>query len=249
MATIKPGCAGGPRPGLIIRRSNRYHPPMCGRFTLHHPWSEIQALYNLTRQDDKARNVPARYNIAPTQDVLTVADIDGERRLFEARWWLVPHWAKELPKYSLFNARSEDAEKKPAFREAFKSHRCLIPADGFYEWTTSADDGKKDPWYITLPDGAPFAFAGLWAHNTHLDITSCTILTAAADPAIEHLHDRMPVILNSECHDAWLDPETGVPEAKALLPDNRGGELAGRRVGRAVNSSRRQGPELLRDPG
>lgn len=218
---------------------------MCGRFTLHTSWSELHEALSLTRPEDKARNVPARYNIAPTQDVLTVADVDGERRLFDARWWLVPFWAKEIPKWTLFNARSEDADKKPAFREAFKSKRCLIPADGYFEWTKNEDDGKKDPWYITLPDGAPFAFTGLWAHNTNLDITSCTILTAAADPAIAHLHHRMPIILDARHYDAWMDPETDAADAKALLTDNRGAELSGRRVGRAVNSSRVDQPQLI----
>ena len=218
---------------------------MCGRFTLYHTWSEIHALYNLTRTEDIGRNVPARYNIAPTQDVLTVAVIDGERRLFEARWWLVPHWAKELPKWTLFNARGEDAEKKPAFRDAYKSRRCLVPADGYYEWTKSKEDGKKDPWHITLPKGAPFAFAGLWAHNSTLNVTSCTIMTLPAAEEISHLHHRMPVVLNAENYDAWLDPATEVAAAKALIQRNRGSDLSGRRVGRAVNSSRSQGPELL----
>ena len=123
----------------------------------------------------------------------------------------------------------------------------MIPADGYYEWTKNAEDGKKDPWYITLPGGEPFAFAGLWAHNTALGITSCTILTAAADPAIEHLHRRMPIVLCARRYDAWIDRETPVSQAKALLEDNRGAGLSGRRVGRAVNSSHAQGAELL-DP-
>lgn len=230
---------------LIINTAAVYCPTMCGRFTLTYSWAEMHEAYNLIRPEDKARNVPARYNIAPTQDVLTIAPIDGERRLFEARWWLVPHWAKELPKYTLFNARSEDAEKKPAFRDAFKSRRCLIPADGYYEWTKNADDGKKDPWHISLPEGAPFAFAGLWAYNVALDVTSCTIMTAPADPGIAHLHHRMPIILTESAYETWLDPSIPVPDAKAALLENRGAELSGRRVGRAVNSSRADGPELL----
>ena len=124
-------------------------------------------MYNLIRPEDQARNVQPRYNIAPTQDILFVHDQDNQRTLSEGRWWLVPFWAR-LPKWALFNARSEDTCKKPAFREAFKSKRCLIPADGFYEWTL-AEDGGKDPHCITFPDWEPFAFAGLWAHNDMLE--------------------------------------------------------------------------------
>lgn len=119
----------------------------------------------------------------------------------------------------MFNTRYEDADKKPSFREAFKSKRCLIPADGFYE-LTKADDEKKDPWFIYLPDRKPFSFAGLWAHNDNLDVTSCTILTAAAIELVKELHSRMPVILDPSAYDAWLDPETPVPGAKALLSEN-----------------------------
>lgn len=139
---------------------------MCGRFTHHLPWSEVHRLYSLTTDQDRGRNTEPRYNIAPTDQVLFVHhDGDGKQVLNEGRWWLVPFWAKEMPKATLFNARSETVATTPAFRDAFKSHRCLIPADGFYEWTVSAEDGKKDPWYIFQPGGAPFSFAGLWARN------------------------------------------------------------------------------------
>jgi putative SOS response-associated peptidase YedK len=119
---------------------------MCGRFTQIRPWREIVRLYRLTDKD-ATRNTEARYNIAPTQDVPFIhLDKDGNQSVSDGRWWLVPHWAKELQsKYPMFNARSEDAEKKPAFRDAYKAHRCLIPADGWYEWT-KGEDGGKDPW-------------------------------------------------------------------------------------------------------
>ncbi len=131
---------------------------MCGRFTNHLSWTEIVELYELTA--GPALNLPARYNIAPTQDVRFVVLEDGKRVLKTGRWWLVPQWAKEMPRYSLFNARSEDAPTKPAFRDAFKSRRCLIPATGYYEWTKGADGGK-DPHYIHLPNEEPCSFAGL----------------------------------------------------------------------------------------
>ncbi|MEM7461620.1 MAG: SOS response-associated peptidase [Pseudomonadota bacterium] len=217
---------------------------MCGRFALHHSWNEMHESYNLIRPEDVGRNVPPRYNIAPTQDVLFVANDQSDRRLLEGRWWLVPFWAKEIPKWTLFNARNEDAYKKPAFREAFKSRRCLIPASGFFEWT-KAEDGGKDPHYIYLPDHQPFAFAGLWATNDKLEITSCTILTAPAVAEIEHLHHRMPIILNSDQYEHWLDVDTGVDKARELLKHSRGTELVSHRVSRAVNNSRASGAELI----
>ncbi|MCC2098816.1 MAG: SOS response-associated peptidase, partial [Hyphomicrobiales bacterium] len=168
----------------------------------------------------------------------------GHQIVEDGRWWLVPFWAKEMPKWALFNARSEDAEKKPAFREAFKSKRCLIPADGFFEWT-KADDGGKDPWFIHLPDRKPFSFAGLWAHNDNLGVTSCTILTAAAEEPVKQLHNRMPIILDPSTYDAWLDPQTPVADAKALLSSNLDGNLTFYRVGRQVNSSRYSGDDTI----
>lgn len=217
---------------------------MCGRFTLYHSWSEVHDAFNLIRPEDVGRNVPSRYNIAPTQDVLFVAEIDGDRRLMEGRWWLVPFWAKEIPKWNLFNARSEDAFKKPAFRESFKSKRCLIPADGFYEWT-KAEDGGKDPHYIYLPGHEPFAFAGLWARNDKLEITSCTILTAPAAREIEHLHNRMPIILERAVYENWLNADTSVEDARQLIGANRGRALVSHRVNRQVNSSKATGAELI----
>ncbi len=210
---------------------------MCGRFTRYHSWRDIHRMYELT-DSEEGRNTEARYNIAPTQDVLFITEgKDGYQKVREGRWWLVPSWAKEMPKYALFNARSEDAAEKPAFRDSFKSKRCLIPADGFYEWT-KAEDGGKDPWFIHLPDQQPFSFAGLWAYNPALDITSCTILTAAAQEPMKRLHDRQPIILDPTVYDAWLDPATPVPEAKELLAHDRDGELEFYRVGREVNATR-----------
>ena len=217
---------------------------MCGRFTLHLTWPEIVELYDLTRPEELGKNVKPRYNIAPTQDVLFVAMKHGAQRLMEGRWWLVPFWAKEIPKWTLFNARSEDAHKKPAFREAYKHKRCLIPADGYYEWT-KAEDGKKDPWAITLPGPRPFSFAGLWATNETLGLTSCTILTAPAADRISDLHNRMPIILDRSVYQGWLDPETSVDDARALLSKNLGAELQAYRVSRKVNSSRSDTPECL----
>lgn len=210
---------------------------MCGRFTRFHNWADIHRMYRLT-DAERGRNTAARYNIAPTEDVLFVtAGEDGMHKVRTGMWWLVPYWAKERPKFPTFNARSEEAAKKPAFRDAFKEKRCLIPADGFYEWTKNAEDGGKDPWFIHLND-QPFSFAGLWAYNRALDITSCTILTAAAQEPMTQLHDRQPVILAPGAYDAWLDPATSAADAKGLLRNDLDGDLQFHRVGREVNATR-----------
>lgn len=219
---------------------------MCGRFAQFVSWAEIYTLYDLTREVDRARNTPPRYNIAPTQDVPFIhLDQDGRQIVSVGQWWLVPHWAKEKStRYPMFNARSEDVEKKPAFRDAFKAKRCLIPADGFYEWT-KGEDGGRDPWFIHLGEGRSFSFAGLWAHNTRLGVTSCTILTTAAVEPVSRLHDRMPVILDPQAYAGWLDPETSVVDAKALLGDDLNGALRVHRVGRQVNSAAYQGADAI----
>ncbi|MEO9297177.1 SOS response-associated peptidase [Devosia alba] len=219
---------------------------MCGRFTNEMTWSQIHALYKLS---DKLHpvapsNLQPRHNIAPTQDVDIVhLDKAGELELDRGRWWLVPFFAKELPKAAMFNARIETVDISGAFREGFKSRRCLIPADGYFEWT-KAEDGGKDPWLLQMPNGQPFSFAGIWARNDNLGVTSCTIITAPAVPEIAHLHDRMPVILAPEAYGTWLDTRVQGKDAKALLLDAQIDHmLEFHRVDRAVNSSRYDGTD------
>lgn len=219
---------------------------MCGRFANMMTWAEIHALYSLNDDPSKRKNTPARTNIAPTQDVYFAAMNDGELEIKEGRWWLVPNWTKEIPKYPMFNARSETAAEKSSFRDSFKSKRCLIPADGYYEWT-KAEDGGKDPHYIYLPDHKPYSFAGLWAYNSTLELLSCTILTSKAAPEIKHLHDRMPIILPQSNYENWLDAETGAATAKSILNDNLGSKLVSHRVSREVNSSRASGDTLTEE--
>lgn len=220
---------------------------MCGRFTAEYTWAELHALYSLSDElfPVAPSNMQPRYNIAPTQDVDFVAhDKASNRELLRGRWWLVPFFAKELPKATMFNARIETVDTSGAFREPFKRERCLIPADGYFEWTTSLVDGKKDPWLLQLPEGKPFSFAGLWAHNDNLGITSCTIITAPAVEHIAHIHGRMPVILEESAYDAWLSGEAQGDDAKALLLDNHlDSQLVFHRVGREVNSSRYEGTD------
>ncbi|TIQ36273.1 MAG: SOS response-associated peptidase [Mesorhizobium sp.] len=211
---------------------------MCGRYTRYLPWSEIHRLYHLTAPADVGRNDAPRYNIAPTDEVpfITAAD-DGNHRVRTGRWWLVPFWAKEMPKATMFNAKIETADTTPAFRDAFKSRRCLIPADGYYEWTKSPADGGKDPWHIFQPGHAPFSFAGLWAYNSNLDVTSCTIITQPSAAPINQIHDRQPLMLDPAYYDAWLDPKTPAADLKDILSHDIDGQLQFYRVGRDVNAA------------
>lgn len=219
---------------------------MCGRFTNEMTWAQLNALYKLADELFPVKsNLQPRFNIAPTQDVDFVhLDKAGNMELDRGRWWLVPFYAKELPKNAMFNARIEGVDTSGAFREGFKSRRCLIPADGYFEWTKSEIDGKKDPWLLQMPGGAPFSFAGIWAHNDNLGVTSCTIITAPAVPEISDIHDRMPIILPPEAYRTWLNTEIQGKEAKALLLDAQiDSQLEFHRVSREVNSSRYEGTD------
>lgn len=208
---------------------------MCGRFTLRTPLTVLIEQFDLDASGD--RQLPlfeARYNIAPTQYIFVVRvdPTTSTRGGAMLRWGLIPSWAtadKLGAGPPLINARSETLAEKPSFRTAFRKRRCLIPADGFYEWQQSASGakGKKQPFYIHRPDGEPFAFAGLWERWTAKDaepspnpspkrrgivgggplvIDSCTIVTTAANRRMSELHERMPVIVSPNDYAAWLDP-------------------------------------------
>ncbi len=193
---------------------------MCGRFTLTSTPELLARRFGL--EEPPSELVP-RFNIAPNQDVATIrAREDGTRVLEMRRWGLVPAWARD-PKIGnrMINARSETVSEKPAFREAYRRRRCLVPADGFYEWRKL---GKvKQPYRITLADGGPFAFAGLWERWRAPDgqaVSSFTIITTEANPLLRPIHDRMPVILDPADYDAWLDTAGVGPDqaARRLRP-------------------------------
>jgi putative SOS response-associated peptidase YedK len=202
---------------------------------------------------DEIADTPSSMSARPTCHWLTglprtstvTAGESGAHKLREGRWWLVPWWAKEMPKGAMFNARSETVDTSGASKDAFKSTRCLIPADGFFEWTKSLADGGKDPWHIFLPDHRAHSFAGLWAYNKKLEVTSCTIITQEAGDPMRQLHDRQPVILDPDVYDTWLDPQTPAADAKALLNRTLNAELHFRRVSRAVNNVKNQGAECV----
>lgn len=177
---------------------------MCGRFTLTTNLGAIAQRFGVTRFLEE---VGPRYNIAPSQTVIVVGD-DGQRNFVQMQWGLIPSWAKDPGIGSqMINAQAETVATKPAFRAAFRKRRCLILADGFYEWARQGH--QKQPYYIRLRDGRPFAIAGLWEHwegagGTPID--SCTLLTIAANDLIGTFHHRMPVIQDPGDFDLWLDP-------------------------------------------
>ena len=189
---------------------------MCGRFSLGADAARLAAQFDLF----EAPAWTPRYNIAPTQSAPTIviASADSRRRFTLHRWGLIPSWAKDPAiGTQMINAQAETVATKPAFRAAFRKRRCLVLADGFYEW--GQQGRQKQPYHIRLRDGRPFAIAGLWerwegAGGT--PITSCTLLTMAANDLIGEFHHRMPVILDPGDYDLWLDP--GVQDAERLEP-------------------------------
>lgn len=207
---------------------------MCGRYTLTVPIDQLAAEFDL---DEVRAELSPNFNVAPTQSVAAILAENGSRRLETLRWGLVPSWAKD-PEIGarMINARSETAPEKPSFRSAFKRRRCLIPADGFYEW--KREEGGKQPFYIHMKDGRPFAFAGLWEDWNDGEIRSCTILTTSANELVGEVHERMPVILPAEDRDAWLDPEAETQEIVSLLRPYPGDDLETFPVSRFVNSPR-----------
>lgn len=182
-----------------------------------------------------------RYNIAPTTDIVACRNYRGkERELVLLRWGLVPGWMKRLPSnaYSMFNARSETITQKPAYRSAFQSRRCLIPADGFFEWKGPV--APKQPFFICRRDGGPFSFAGVWDHweNGSQRISSCSIIVTPANAYLSHIHNRMPVIVKPDDYDRWLDPRYDSETLLSLLVPYDGEDLMAYPVGIAVNDPR-----------
>ena len=218
---------------------------MCGRFTLRTPAREMATLFDVTEPID----LPLRFNIAPTQSVAVVRcrENTAARELAMLHWGLIPAWAKDAKIGNrMINARSETAATKPSFRSAFRRRRCLIPADGFYEWQQTPDG--KQPFYIRLSNEQPFGFAGLWERWDRGDepISSCTILTTEANEQLGPLHDRMPVIVKPEDYARWLDPACErAEELMPLLRPYANDALVALPVSRVVNSPRNDRPECI----
>jgi putative SOS response-associated peptidase YedK len=219
---------------------------VCGRYTLATPSpADIRARFPI----GEAVEIRRRYNVAPGDDVLSVTtDREGAPRGELLRWGLVPSWSKGPDSgLKMINARVETVAERPAFRRAFERYRCLIVADGFYEWRRQPG-GPKQPFHITPADGGVFAFAGLWSiwhAEDETKLRSCAIVTTAPNDAIAPLHDRMPVILARDAETRWLDPSTPRDELFELLSGLPADQTALHPVGPAVNDARYDGPECL----
>ena len=211
---------------------------MCGRFAFYSPREAVKATFGV----EFPLEFEPRYNITPSQYIPVLrGDASGELAPAMLRWGLVPSWAKDPSiGQKMINARAETVAEKPSFRAAYRRRRCVILADGFYEWQQEA--GARQPWYITAADRQPFAMAGLWEHWDKGDepLQTCAIITTAANAFMTKLHHRMPVILTPDAATSWIRQ----PDAKLLraCDDDR---LLMRRVSRRVNSPANDGPELI----
>jgi len=219
---------------------------MCGRYAFFSPAEAVRRVFGVVELPD----FEPRYNIAPTQRVATVREPEaGRRELAMLHWGLVPSWAKERAIGNrMINARAETLAEKPAFRRAYRRRRCIVLADGWYEWQAGADG--KQPWFLRAEDRSLLGFAGLWEvwrdPATGEPLESCAIVTVDAPVPLADIHHRMPAVLREADYASWLDPREEEVEALArmLLPGDGSG-LAADRVSRRVNDARCEGPELI----
>lgn len=224
---------------------------MCSRYSLTSPPDAVRQMFNL----DMLEDFPPRYNIAPTEPVLIIrqkAEYGARGKLKReaslVRWGLIPSWVKDPREFStLINARSETAVEKPSFRGPMRHRRCLVPADGFYEWT--GRPGSKQPHLVRLKSRRLFAMAGLsdhWLGADGSELETMAILTTAANGDMAQLHDRMPVVLNEDDFDLWLDCRPGTAEpAASLLRPLKDGLIDVTPVSPKLNNPRAEGPELI----
>jgi putative SOS response-associated peptidase YedK len=218
---------------------------MCGRFTLRTPVVDLLDRFQLVLP---GFDVEPRYNIAPTQEILTAVSTGTDRRPVLMRWGLIPFWSKDTSNAArMINARQETLTERASFKNLVNRRRCLILADGFYEWTMV--DGSKTPMYITLPNGEPFAMAGLWDtwqdRETSQTITSCTIVTRAACEALEEIHDRMPMTLSRDDEELWVNLQPLSAGDLHAIAHRVPQEFSYYPVSKRVNSPRNEGPELI----
>lgn len=211
---------------------------MCGRFTLH-------SSRRIKLEGGRNLNLPLepRYNIAPSQNVLTIGEFGAGLEARLLTWGLIPSWSTDGKGF--INARAETLEEKPSFSESFRLRRCLIPADGFFEWKRAGRE--KQPFYFQLHDGLPFAFAGIWDtwSNRGELVTSCAILTTAANELIGELHDRMPVILLPDAYASWLDPKAASASLRQMLTPIPASKMTSYRVSSAVNHPGNESKRLI----
>jgi putative SOS response-associated peptidase YedK len=219
---------------------------MCGRFTNQYTWRELHALYMLSIGFEREADWSPKYNIAPTNQIPVILREAGERRAVLMRWGLVPSWAREIGKFSTFNARADGITTKPMFRSAWAAdRRCLIPASSFFEWRKP----DKQPFAIALGNRGAMAFAGLWDEWTPKGgqpLRSCTIITCAPNTLLAPLHDRMPVILGAEDWPQWLGEEPAKRDALlALLKPFPAERMTLWKVANAVGNVRNENAQLI----
>jgi len=218
---------------------------MCGRFDLHIPKELLERIFGVSIFQD----IPPHYNIAPSQQVVVIRITpDGNQQVAFLKWGLIPSWAKDPSIGSkMINARSETVDVKPAFRNPLKYRRCIVPANGFYEWQKV--EGKKKPLYVKMKDDGPMLFAGLWEHwktPEGNEIESCTILTTNSNELIKPLHDRMPLILETGDMNLWLDPQVTDPgKLKPLFSPYPAEKMEMYPVSEIVNSPRNDTPQCI----
>jgi putative SOS response-associated peptidase YedK len=239
---------------------------MCGRYASSRKPEDLAEEFEIDRArvtETVAEPLAPDYNVAPTKSVYAVVERpDGPRQLRVVRWGLVPFWAKDPGIGNrMINARVETVDEKPAYRQAFAKRRCLLPADGYYEWYTTQQLGKsgkplKQPFFIRPEDGSSLAMAGLyeiWRDKDQADddparfLWTCTVITTRAEDELGHIHDRMPMLVERERWADWLVPEAEAASVRDLLVPAAPGRLQAYPVSTAVNNVRNNGPELL-DP-
>lgn len=217
---------------------------MCGRFTFDISPEQLTEIFGVSI----LRDFPQRYNIAPTQQVLSIRRMEAGNCASFIRWGLIPSWAKDPSIGSrMINARCESIHEKPAFRTAIRYRRCIIPANGFFEW--KEEGGKKQPLYVRMMDGAIMGFAGIWDHWKNPEgetLETCSILTTASNRLIQPLHERMPVILHPAEYDLWLEREVTDPERlKPLYQPYPADLMEMFPVSTLVNNPRNDSPECI----
>ena len=225
---------------------------MCGRFAQPRSAEELARIFHARPAADLAGE---RFNVAPTDEVAAVVEHHGDRTVDAFRWGLVPFYAKDARGGArLINARAETVESSPAFRTAFTRHRCIIPADAFYEWRRERDPAtgrtvRSEPFAVRRSDGEPLALAGLWSGwrdpDTATRLYTCTILTTDPNELVARIHNRMPVVLDPTDWDAWLAAGTPAEHLRALLHPAPDEALDAYAVSPAVNNVRNEGPQLL----
>jgi putative SOS response-associated peptidase YedK len=218
---------------------------MCGRYAVTLPPEAMRELFRTLNRID----YPPRYNIAPTQPIVVIWEQGGRRTAQLVRWGLVPGWVKDPREFSLLiNARAETMAEKPAFSDSLRNQRCIVPASGYFEWRTRPD-GSKQPYFVTMVDGSPMAFAGLYATRAGPggeEIDTAAIITVPAGPDTSHIHPRTPAILQGEAIEQWLDTgHIAGPVASRLAQPLPAGSVRLIPVGSGIGSSTADGPELI----